>query len=84
MKGLGIALLTGLVFLVGGCAYYQVKDPVSEKIYYTKDYDKIHGGAVRLRDARTGAVVIIQNSEVKEISKEDFNLGRFAPENEVK
>jgi len=30
---------------------------------------------VKLKDARTESLVIIQNSEVKEISKEDFKAG---------
>ncbi len=85
MKRIGTAMLAGLFFLMGGCSgYYQVQDPVSGKLYYTTDYDSVSGGALEFKDARTGAEVVIQNSETKELSEEEFNTGRFTPEPEVK
>lgn len=63
------AILAG----VGGCtSYYQVSDPASSRTYYTNDVDGQRGGAVRFKDAKTGAEVTLQSSEVKEIEKHEF------------
>ncbi len=79
VKGWFVVVL-GLVLLAAGCAsYYKVKDTQSGKEYYTKDIDHIHGGAVQLKDTRTGSVVTLQNSEVKEISSEEYEAGLVAP-----
>ena len=62
-------------FLIGilGCgSYYKVVDPATDKIYYTEKINDIKGGAIKLKDANTGAEVTIQNSEVTEINKEEF------------
>jgi hypothetical protein len=70
----------GLVLLAAGCAsYYRVTDPVSGREYYTEKVESDRGGAVKLKDARTNSVVTLQNSEVKEISKEDYKAGLAAP-----
>ena len=62
---------SGSMLLLAGCAstYYKVWDPVSRNAYYTDRVDSVGGGAVKLKDARTGNTVTLQNSEVKEISK---------------
>ncbi len=76
------AIITGLCIglLIGGCAsYYRVTDPESGKVYFTQDVDTISGGAVKLKDARTGGIVTIQNSEVKEISKHEYIEGLTVP-----
>ena len=68
-----------LTILLAGCGgYYQVRDPASSKNYYTEDIDK-EGSAVKFKDAKTGSVVTLQNSEIKEISKDDFKQGVAAP-----
>lgn len=64
-----IALMTG----VGCTHYYKVNDPAGQKEYYAKDVDTSKGGAVKIKDAKSGAVVTLQSSEVKEISEEEFN-----------
>ncbi len=70
----------GLVLLVTGCAsYYKVRDPQTGNVYYTEDVDQLRGGAVKLKDARTGSEVTIQNSEVKEISSKEYKEGLAAP-----
>jgi hypothetical protein len=72
----------GLVFLVAGCAsYYRVTDTQSGNVYYTKKVDTVKGGggAVKLNDGKTGSVVTIQNSDVKEISKKEYKEGLAAP-----
>lgn len=63
-----IALMTG-----AGCThYYKVNDPAGQKEYYAKDVDTSKGGAIKIKDAKTGAVVTLQSSEVKEISEEEY------------
>ena len=62
---------------MGDCTkYYQVTDPTTGKVYYTSKLDTLPGGATSLRDARTGDQVSVQNSDVKEISKEEFESGK--------
>ena len=73
-----VGLCVGL--LVGGCAtYYKVTDPQSGKAYYTQKIDTAMGGAVKVMDARTGSIVTLQNSEVKEISEKEYKAGLAAP-----
>ena len=75
-KRLIFLLCTG--FLVIGCAhYYEVKDPVTGNVYYTEDVDR-EGSAAEFKDARTGQKITIQNSEIREIDKSDFEGGRAA------
>ena len=77
--GLVVAVL-GLLLLVIGCAsYYKVTDPGSGKIYYTQEVETIKGGAVKLMDAGTGSQITLQNSEVKEISSDEYKKGLSAP-----
>ena len=72
------SLCAGL--LVGGCAtYYKVTDPQSGNAYYTQEIESIKGGAVKVKDARTGSIVTLQNSEVKEISEKEYKTGIAAP-----
>ena len=68
--------------LVGGCSstYYKVTDPHSGTAYYTEKVDTLAGtGAVKVKDARTGSVVTLQSSEVKEISEKEYKAGLAAP-----
>ncbi len=66
---LGVLVLAG----VGGCgSHYAVKDPTSGTTYYTKNLDKKKSGVVTLKDAKTGANVTLQSSDVRKISKEEF------------
>jgi len=62
-----------LLFVLAGCGgYLQVIDPASKNIYYTEEVNEVKGGAVKFIDAKTGSQVTLQNSEVKEISGEEF------------
>ena len=73
-------LVFGLVLVVTGCAsYYRVTDPQSGSVYYTEKVNTEKGGAVKLQDARSGSMVTLQNSEVKEISKKEYKAGLAAP-----
>ena len=78
MKGIIVVLFTGL--LLTACAtYYQVKDPATGNIYYTEKVKRESGGAAVFKDARSGAEVTIQNSEVTEITKGEYTTGISAP-----
>ena len=68
------ALCGVLVLLVlAGCGgYLQVIDPASKNTYYTEEVKEMKGGAVKFIDAKTGSQVTLQNSEVKEVSKDEF------------
>lgn len=74
-------LLGGIVFVtLFGCgSYYEVRDPATRNQYYTTDIDKAgSAGAVKFKDAKTGSAVTLQSSEVKEISKDEFEKGSKA------
>jgi hypothetical protein len=64
-----------LIFMaVAGCgSYYKITDPTSKNVYYAKDYEKTKLGGLSFKDAKTGAIVTIQNSEIKEISRDTFD-----------
>lgn len=66
-----------LAAFVGGCAnYYKVTDLATHKEYYTSELRQDHGATI-LRDGKTGNQVTVQSSEVKQISKEEYDIGRF-------
>ena len=68
---LGLALI--LLFLAGCGGYWMVTDPTSKNVYYTEDVEQSKStGAVKFIDAKTGTQVNLQNSEVKEITKDEF------------
>ena len=63
-----------LPLLVSGCAsYHQVTDPNTKTVYYTKHLRSRRSGAVVFRDAATGQKVTLQNSEVKKITRSQFD-----------
>jgi len=81
-KHLSTALmLGGLTMLVAGCSdnHYRVTDPTSGNTYYTtKVSDTGKGGAVKIKDGKTGSIVTLQSSEVKPISEEEYEAGLVA------
>jgi hypothetical protein len=70
-------VLCGLTMAVAGCSsHYQVTDPASGKTYYTTKIDNAgRAGAVKIKDEKTGSMVTLQSSEVKEISAEEYEAG---------
>ena len=74
-------MLCGLAGMTAGCTdYYRVTDPASGKAYYaTKVGEAGKAGAVRIKDEKTGSMVTLQSSEVKEISKQEYEAGIAAP-----
>ncbi len=64
------------LFILTGCGgYWQVVDPMTKNIYYTEEVKHIKGGAVKFTDAKTGKEITLQNSEVMEVSKDQFRAG---------
>lgn len=72
-KSLTIGLICAFAMLVTGCGtYYKVTDPGSSNVYYTTKIDKERRGSVEFKDANSGSKVTLQNSEITEVSKEEF------------
>jgi len=70
---LSFAVSCLVLMMFAGCAsYYKITDPTSKIVYYATSYDT-KGGSIAFKDARTGALVTIQNSEIKEISRQTFD-----------
>jgi hypothetical protein len=70
----------GLTFLsaVGCASYYQVTDPTTGKVYYTTN-DKMKqsdSGATSFVDARNGDTVTLQNTQVQQITQQQFENGK--------
>ena len=62
-----------MALLFTGCGgYYMVKDPSSDKTYYTKKIKDKKEGAVQFTDTVTGSEVTIQNSEITKIKKDEY------------
>jgi len=66
-----------LLMLMYGCSsHYMVHDPASGATYYTKDVDRTgDAGAVKFKDHATGSKVILQQSEVREVSEDAYEAG---------
>jgi mono/diheme cytochrome c family protein len=78
LSGWLVACLCVSPFVIGCGAYYKVRDPASGKVYFTEEIDGAKGGSAKVKDCRTGDPVTILNSEVKEISKEEYRAGVLA------
>jgi uncharacterized membrane protein len=66
-------LVLGLLLLSGCGGYWMVTDPTTKNVYYSEDVQQSKStGAVKFIDAKTGNSVNLQNSEVKEITKDEF------------
>jgi len=79
MQRLLMCVLCVLAGAVAGCSstYYRVTDVPTGKVYYSTEVEKLDSGAVTLRDGKSGAYVTLQSSEIEEIPKERFELGRL-------
>ena len=66
--------LCAMAGLLAGCGgnYYRVNDPAGNKQYYTSDINQTKAGAITFKDEKSGSVVTLQSSEVKEISEDEF------------
>jgi hypothetical protein len=74
---IAFGVLCGMAGLLAGCGgnYYKVNDPAGNKLYYTTDIEQTKTGAITFKDKKSGSKVSLQSSEVKEISKEEFEAG---------
>jgi hypothetical protein len=62
--------------LLAGCAsYYRVTDPTSGRQYFTSDFERGRDGSVTFKDGKTKNAVTLQNSEVSEITKDEYHAG---------
>jgi hypothetical protein len=63
-----------LALSIAGCGsiyYFKITDPSTGNTYYSQKIEK-RGSAVEFTDAKSGSMVTLQNSEVKEISKDEY------------
>ena len=81
-----LVILYGMAGLLAGCGgnYYKVNDPAGDRHYYTTDIDKTKAGAITFKDEKSGSVVTLQSSEVKEISEDEFNAAVKPEEKKTK
>ena len=73
------ALLSAIASKFGACSstYYLVKDPHTGREYYTTAVERPNGG-IRFRDGKTQSTVMLQNSEIIEISKDQYRASAGA------
>jgi hypothetical protein len=80
VRNLTKLMLLGVLAGLSACTtYYKVTDPTSQKVYYTTDVEQEKSGSVSLKDANSGAKVTIQNSEVTEISSDEYKAATTKP-----
>lgn len=71
-----VLLATVLLGGLAGCAYYEVRDPDTGKLYYTTNWDKDRykrAGHVDFKDAKSGARVVLDSSEVRSIPPAEYH-----------
>jgi uncharacterized protein YceK len=65
--------MIAMVAILAGCAsYYKVTDTTSGRTYYTEGVEQERAGAVKFKDAKTGAQVTLPSTEVIEVSSDEF------------
>lgn len=79
-------ILCGMAGLLAGCGgnYYRVSDPAGDRQYYTSDIDQSRTGAITFKDEKSGSVVTLQSSEIKEISEDEFKAAVKSEEKKSK
>ena len=81
IKVLGLVLIVMFILGMVGCTkYYQITDPTSGNVYYTKKFDRQKSGAVEFSDEKNGSWVTVQNSEVQRIKKNQYKKGISQPD----
>jgi len=72
MSTLRALIATLLALFLAACAhYFKVTDPSNGKVFYTEDIDR-KGSAVEFKDAQSGGMVTLQNSEIVQIDKQAY------------
>jgi hypothetical protein len=71
---MALGILCVMAGLLAGCggSYYRVNDPAGDRKYYTTEIEQTRTGAITFKDEKSGSVVTLQSSEVKEISGDEF------------
>jgi len=69
-----------LLLMAAACTatYFKVTDLDTGREYYTGDFTR-KDGAIRFKDARTGATTTVRNAQVLEIDQRTFDSGVAAP-----
>ena len=70
--GIPVAVVLSLGLTGCGSTYYLVKDPGSGAEYYTTTVKK-SGSAVEFKDSKTLTNMTLQNSQVSEITKDQYS-----------
>jgi len=75
-----VSCLMPLLLIAAACTatYFKVTDLDTGREYYTGDFMR-KDGAIRFKDARTGATTTVQNPQVLEIDQRTFDSGVAAP-----
>jgi hypothetical protein len=77
MKAIRNGIVAAGLLLAAGCAsYYQITDPTTGKVYFSTSMDQSSSGATVFTDAKTGAKITLQNSEVSKITQQQFEDGK--------
>ena len=88
MKTTHVALwiLCGMAGLLAGCGgnYYRVNDPAGDRQYYTTEIKQTKSGSITFKDEKSGGVVTLQSSEVKQISEDEFDAAVKPEEKKTK
>jgi outer membrane murein-binding lipoprotein Lpp len=70
---MALGILCVMAGLLAGCGnYYRVNDPAGDRQYYTSEIEQTRTGAITFKDEKSGSVVTLQSSEIKEISEDEF------------
>jgi len=75
-----VSCLMPLLLIAAACTatYFKVTDLDTGREYYTGDFTR-KDGAIRFKDARTGATTTVRNAQVLEIDQRTFDSGVAAP-----
>lgn len=66
-----------LMFVAGCTTYHRVTDLNTGMVYYSEELHQKSGGAVEFKDGRTGHTIVLPSTEVREITKEQYQQGIY-------
>ena len=82
MKRLLLVALLAIAF--PGCkSYYEVRDLRTDRVYHTRSLERWKAGAIRFKDANSGATVTLTTHEFKKIPQADYESRTRRPTNPV-
>ncbi len=76
LRQISLGCVLGAALAATGCVshhYYEVTEPTSGRTYYTHHMYSHMNGAVTLVDRSTGDKVTLQNSDIRRVTKEEYN-----------